>query len=270
MASRKEQKEAARQRRLAEEQARQARAARERQLRMLGGVLLVAVAIIAAAIAISSSGGSSNSKVALHPLSAQAKQQSAQVSSFLAGIPQSGNVLGNPSAPVTVTYYGDFQCPVCQAFTLGNDGGGWPQFVTKQVKTGKVKVVYDAFETATRDPNVFKTQQAAALAAGKQNKFWDYAELFYHEQGAEGSNYVNSAYLTGLAQQIPGLNLNQWQSDRGASSLQSEVVSQITNGTAHGITGTPTLIITGPKGSIQPSDAVPGYSELAKDVKQVS
>jgi protein-disulfide isomerase len=270
MASRKEQKEAARQRRLAEEQAQRARAARERQLRMLGGVLLVAVAIIAAAIAISSSGGSSNSKVALHPLSAQAKQQSNQVASFLAGIPQSGNVLGNPSAPVTMTYFGDLECPVCQAFTLGNDGGGWPQFVTNEVKTGKVKVVYNAFETATRDPNVFKTQQAAALAAGQQNKFWNFAELFYHEQGQEGTGYVTPAYLTGLAQQIPGLNINKWESDRTASNLQSEVVSQINNGTARGITGTPTLIITGPKGSVQPSDAVPGYSELAQDVKQVS
>jgi protein-disulfide isomerase len=270
MASRKEQKEAARQRRVAEEQARQARAARERQLRMLGGVLLVAVAIIAAAIAISSSGGSNNSKVALQPLSAQAKQQSNQVATFLSGIPQSGNVLGNPKAPVTVTYYGDFQCPVCQAFTLGQQGGGWPQFVTNQVRTGKVKVVYDAFETATRDPNVFKTQQAAALAAGQQNKFWDYAELFYHEQGAEGTGYVNSAYLTGLASQIHGFNVNAWQNARNNSSLTTQVVSQINNGTAHGITGTPTLIITGPKGSVQPSVAVPGYAELAKDVKQVS
>lgn len=270
MASRKEQKEAARQRRLAEEQARQARAARERQLRMLGGVVLIAVAIIAAAIAISSSGGSNKAKLASQPLSAAAKAQSNQVETFLAGIPQSGNVLGNPNAPVTMTYYGDFECPVCQAFTLGNDGGGWPQFVKNEVKTGKVKVIYNAFETATRDPSVFKTQQAAALAAGQQNKFWNYAELFYHEQGAEDSGYVNSAYLSGLAQQIPGLNLSAWNNQRTNSSLENQVASQINNGTAHGVTGTPTLIITGPKGSIQPSDAVPGYSELAQDVKQVS
>ena len=270
MASRKEQKEAARQRRLAEEQARLERVARERRLRMLGGVLIAAVAVIAAAIAISSSGGSGNSKVALSPLSAAAKQQSTQVASFLAGIPQSGNVLGNPSAPVTMTYYGDFECPVCQAFTLGNNGGGWPQFVTDQVKTGKVKVVYNAFETATRDPSVFKTQQAAALAAGQQNKFWNFAELFYHEQGAEGTGYVTTQYLTGLAQQIPGLNMTTWESSRNNSSLGNEVVSQVNNGTAHGVQGTPTLIITGPKGSVQPSDAVPGYSELQQDVKQVS
>ncbi len=237
---------------------------------MLGGMLIVAIAVVAAAIAISSSSGSSNAKLALHPLSAAAKTQSNQVASFLAGIPQSGNVLGNPSAPVTMTYYGDLECPVCQAFTLGNDGGGWPQFVTNEVKTGKVKVVYNAFETATRDPNVFKTQQAAALAAGKQNKFWDFAELFYHEQGAEDTGYVTTQYLTGLAQQIPGLNLTAWNNARGDSALTNEVVSQINNGTAHGITGTPSLIITGPKGSVQPSDAIPGYSELQQDVKQVS
>lgn len=271
MASRKEQKEAARQRRLAEERARQDRAARERRIRMLGGLLLAAVAVIAVAIAISSSGGgNSNSKVALQPLSTQAKKQSKQVASFLAGIPQTGNVLGNPKAPVTMTYFGDLECPVCQAFTLGNDGGGWPQFVANDVRTGKAKVVYNAFETATRDPNVFKTQQAAALAAGKQGKFWNFAELFYHEQGAEDSGYVTTAYLNGLASQIPGLNLSKWQTDRSSPALVSEVASQINNGTAHGVQGTPTLIITGPKGSVQPSDAVPPYSELSQDVSQVS
>ena len=51
---------------------------------------------------------------------------------------------------------------------------------------GKVKVVYRSFCTATcngPDPSVFNTQQVAGLAAGKQNKFWQYTELFYHEQG---------------------------------------------------------------------------------------
>ena len=42
----------------------------------------------------------------------------------------------------------------------------------------------------------------AGLAAGKQNLFWQYTELFYHEQGQEDTGYVNEAYLTGLAQQI--------------------------------------------------------------------
>ena len=56
--------------------------------------------------------------------------------------------------------------------------------------TGKLKIEYRSLETATREPEVFKTQQVAALAAGQQNKLWHFIELFYHEQGEEGSGYV--------------------------------------------------------------------------------
>ena len=59
MASRKEQKEAARQRRLAEEQARLARERRQRRFQMIGGTVLAAVAIGAVLFAISSGSGNS-------------------------------------------------------------------------------------------------------------------------------------------------------------------------------------------------------------------
>ena len=42
---------------------------------------------------------------------------------------------------------------------------------------------------------MFKDQQVAALAAGMQKKFWNYAELFYHEQGQEDTGYVTESYL---------------------------------------------------------------------------
>ena len=109
-----------------------------------------------------------------------------------------------------MTYYGDYECPVCQAFTLD---GGFNQLVSKDVRPGKVKVVYKSFCTATCDgpnQNSFTVQQVAGLAAGEQKMFWQYTELFYHEQGQEDSGYVNAAYFDGLAQQVPGLNYAAW------------------------------------------------------------
>ena len=72
------------------------------------------------------------------------------------------------------------------------------------MRTGKLKIEYHSLETATREPEVFKTQQVAALAAGKQNKAWDFIETFYHEQGEEDSGYVTEKYLQGIASQVPG------------------------------------------------------------------
>ena len=154
--------------------------------------------MVGVAIFISSRNNSSSNLI---KTGTQATQIKGQVSRLLSGIPQSGTTLGSSSAPVTMTYYGDLQCPICQQFTLA---GAFPQLVANEVKSGKVKVVYRSFETATHDPHTFQTQQVAALAAGKQNRFWDFTELFYRQQGAEGTNYVTDSYLTGLARQISG------------------------------------------------------------------
>jgi protein-disulfide isomerase len=265
MASRKEQKEQARARRLAEERARTEKAQRERRLRMIGGVVLAAIAVVVVAIVVSSGGGSKANGL---QKGTAANKTATSVQNLLAGIPQSGARLGNPKAPVTMTYYGDLQCPVCRDFTVK---GGFPQLVSKDVRSGKVQVIYRAFQTATQDPAVFKTQQVAALAAGQQQHFWNFAELFYHEQGAEGSNYVNESYLAGLAKQIPGLDISKWQTDRNNQTLANQVATDEQTGTTAGVNGTPTLVFQGPKGkTAAPSASVPDYSQLQQAIKQVT
>jgi protein-disulfide isomerase len=264
MASRTKQKEEARQRRMEEERARAEQAQKRRRMQMLGGVLVVAIAAIVVAIAISAGGPS---KGGIPKKTSQQQKIISTISALLNGIPQNGNVLGNPNAPITMTYYGDYECPICQEFTLY---GGFPQLVRDQVRTGHVKVLYSPFETATRTPSVFKLQQVAGLAAGQQHKFWYYTELFYHEQGAEGTGYVTESYLDGLARQVPGLNYSQWLSSRKDSSLLAQVISAENSGLSRGITGTPTLVFRGPTGKqSQPSAAVPAYSDLEQAIRQV-
>jgi protein-disulfide isomerase len=266
MASRTKQKEEARARRLAEEQARAERARRQQRVWMLGGVVLIAIIVVVAGIIISTSGGN---KPALQT-GPKATATDNAVSQLLTGIPQSGPTLGNPNAKITMTYYGDLKCPVCQAFTLQ---GGFPQLVSKDVRSGKVKISYAAFCTATCNgpkPNEFPLQQVAALAAGEQNKFWQFAELFYHQQGSEQNAYVTEAYLDGLARQVPGLNFAQWKSARSNPNLSAEVTSQQNTGRQIGVSGTPTLIFRGPKGQAVPSSAVPTYAQLEQAIKQVS
>ncbi len=90
---------------------------------------------------------------------------------------------------MTLKYFGDLECPICKEFTLGV----LPTLIQKYVRTGKLKIEYHSLETATREPEIFKTQQVAAYAAGKQNLAWDFIELFYHEQGEEDSGYVTKA-----------------------------------------------------------------------------
>jgi protein-disulfide isomerase len=265
MASRKEQKEAARQRRLAEEQARAERARRDRRLRMLGGTVIAAIAVVAVLIAISSGGGTPN---VVKPNSAAAKKAQTTINTLLAGIPQQGNTLGSPSAKVTITEYGDLVCPVCKSFALGAEN----QLIANEVRTGKVKIVYKALETASGQANnsMFVPSQMAALAAGNQKKAWNYIELFYHEQGDESTSYVTDNYLGGLAKQIPGLNFSQWSSDRGGSSLSAQVNAATSSATTSGFDSTPTIVVAGPKSQAQPLVGNQTYSTLQAAIKSVS
>jgi protein-disulfide isomerase len=265
MASRTKQKEEARARRLAEERARAEKARRDRRIRTVGGIVLGAVIVVAVLIVVNSGGNKGGIKTGT-----EATATATAVDQMFAGIPQSGATLGNANAPVTMTYFGDYQCPVCAAFTLQ---GGFPQLVSNEVRQGKVKVVYKSFCTATcnsSNPTIFPTQQVAGLAAGKQKKFWQYTELFYREQGQEGSGYVNEAYLTALARQVIGLNLTTWQSDRNDASLTSQITSDQTDAKNSGVSGTPTLIFQGPKGQAAPSASVPTYAQLQQAITQVS
>jgi protein-disulfide isomerase len=205
----------------------------------------VIVAIVVILIA-TSGGGSSNkgaeevaNKTAGGQLTGATKEAQAAVKEELDGIPQNGNVLGKPSAPVTMAYFGDLQCPVCREFTLG----ALPKVIEKDVRSGKLKIEYRNLETATREPETFRNQQSAALAAGKQKLGWYYIELFYHLQGKEDTGYVTEKYLQGLAEATPGLNLPQWQSARGDQSFQAILATDAQEANAAGFTGTPSFLI---------------------------
>ena len=207
----------------------------------------MAVVVAAIVVILIATGGGSKKGI---PKTAQAKNQTvAEVTSLVSGIPQNGNVLGNPNAPVTLQYFGDLECPICQEFTLG----ALPSIVQQWVRTGKLKIEYRALETATHEPEVFKTQQVAALAAGKQNKMWDFIELFYHEQGEEDSGYVTESYLQDLAQQVPGLNLTKWTSDRNDPALASEVTSDAEAANNAGLHGHPVVPARQDRGTLHPS-----------------
>ena len=169
---------------------------------------------------------------------------------------------------MTVTEYGDLVCPICKDFALGAEN----QLIANEVRSGKVKIVYKALETASGQANdsMFVPSQAAMLAAGNQKKAWNYIELFYHEQGDETTSYVTDNYLGGLAKQIPGLNFSQWSSDRGSSTLSSQVSADRASASAAGFNSTPTLVVSGPKNQAQPLVGDQTYSAMQTAINSVS
>ncbi len=208
---------------------------RKRVYQLTGAAFVVLVIV---AIVLLATGGNAAQKVPA-PTSPTANRASSEVAALLNGIPQAGNALGSASAPVRMQYFGDLECPVCREFTLG----ALPALIAKFVRPGKLKIEYRSLQTATRNPETFRTQQIAALAAGKQNKMWYFVELFYHEQGEEDSGYVTESFLQGLAQQVPGLNLADWSAARSDESYAKQVARDAQVAEQHGFNGTPSFLI---------------------------
>jgi len=229
----------------------------EEKRKWLGAVALAAIAVVVAAIAVSSTGGRR------HGIQTGASASKA-VAGLLNGIPQSGDTLGSADARVTIRYFSDLECPVCRDFTLGT----LSRVIAGQVRGGRVQIEYRSLQTATGDPATFVAQQAAALAAGRQHRLWQYVELFYREQGAEGSGYVNGAYLERLARQVPGLDIAAWKRARAAPALAAQLGADAAAARQDGANATPTLVIRGPSGRKSLAGNV-SYGDVARAVAAV-
>ena len=114
-----------------------------------------------------------------------------------------------------------------------------PAIIREFVRTNRLRIEYRAFKTNTITSEMFVKQQAAALAAGAQDKLWNYAYTFYHEQGKERTPYATESYLDNIARQVPALNIKQWDRDRIADPRIEQVVEEDQQGRAEGIHVTP-------------------------------
>jgi protein-disulfide isomerase len=161
---------------------------------------------------------------------------------LLTDIPQHGTELGDPDAPVTLQFFGDLQCRDSRQVMLG----ALPILIRRFVRPGKLRIVYRSLETDTKNAGglvEFMEQQGAALAAGRQDKLWNFIDVFYREQGPEFTGYVTESYLHQIAVQA-GLELVRWQKAREPvwrweKSLEGDEALRV----AAGIDSTPSFLI---------------------------
>ena len=158
---------------------------------VLGTVLAVIVAGIAIGVSVAGS-GSSSSSVAL--------AGAEQTSLLLRGIPQHGNTLGRPGAPVKLVEYGDLQCPICRAFALDT----LPTIIRQYVRTGDVQITFRGIAFIGSDS---EKALRAVVAAGAQNRAWNMIDLFYVNQARENSGWVTDSLIQAAAGHVDGLNV---------------------------------------------------------------
>jgi protein-disulfide isomerase len=165
----------------------------------------------------------------------------AEVSAELKGIPQEGAVLGDSGASVTVTEFGDPQCTACKAFSTQVA----PDLISAVVAPGQAKYEYRPWVIIGPDS---KDASAAALAAGEQNRFWNFIQLFYLNQGGENSGYVTDSFLESLAKAAGVPDIDKWNQDRKDSKWDAVLSKDNSDAGSFGFNGTPSILVTGPRG----------------------
>jgi protein-disulfide isomerase len=213
-----------------------ARRASPRVLAIAGGAVALAVVGIVLAIVLSGGKSSASETLPTNGSVANGLPGAPDVNALLKGIPQNGTTLGSPSAPVTLLEYVDLQCPFCRDF----EKQVMPNIIKRYVRTGKVKL--DARVLAFIGPDSVRGRNAM-LAAGVQNKAFNFAQLLYENQGTENTGWLNDAMITQAAQSIPGLNPRKLAEERNSSTVEQQGAAFDDDARSANVSGTPTLFV---------------------------
>ncbi len=226
----KNSREARREERLQAESESEQGERRKRLLQIGSAAAFIVVAVVLVLIVVSankSSGGDTN------------LEDAGLVKSQLQGIPQSGLVLGDPQAKVTLLEFGDLQCPVCKGFSEEII----PGVIDSKVRSGEAKIEFRNYTIISQES---VPAGAAAIAAGQQGLGWTFIELFYRNQGPEASGYVTDEFLTEVARGAGVPDIAKWNKDRKSGATLAEVKRTTEEAQELEFTGTPSFAVEGP------------------------
>lgn len=158
------------------------------------------------------------------------------------------NMLGSPTATVTVEEFADFQCPTCAVVH------GKMKEITS-IYGSRIKFIYRSFPLTQIHKNAYDAA-VAAESAGMQGKYWDMQNQLFTNQQA-WANSSEARKLFGEYAQKIGLDVNRFETDSLGLASKSRVDLDIARGRALGITGTPSIFINGKPLPFEQFDVMP-------------
>jgi protein-disulfide isomerase len=144
---------------------------------------------------------------------------------------------GSPEAPLQLVEYSDFLCSHCRNFadTLNTIG---PDYI----ETGKLQVVFRNYAFLMPESNQAAQAGECALDQGA-DKFWQYHDLLFANQGAGLAAYSSSRLET-YARQV-GLDVSAFDSCLQSGAKADEVSTDLEAGNNQGVSATPTWFLNG-------------------------
>lgn len=192
-----------------------------------------------------------------------------EVQELMGGIHQDGATLGSADAPVTIDFFNDLQCSFCADYQRTVV----PPLVNDLVRPGKATLVYRHFPLGDK-----ATEQAdfGALAAAKQDYQWQFAQLFFINQGeVPPVKGVDEDFLSRIAAAVLEMDQGQWVSDyrkiaAGDDKASNDVLDNDTQLEIDlRLPAEPAVVITGP-GGVRKLEQQPSLDEIEAAVSDVS
>ena len=139
---------------------------------------------------------------------------------------------GNRNAKIMIVVFSDFQCPFSKR-------GADTLHALKQKYGGDLMYVYKNLPLPFHPESMPSAK--AALAAGKQGKFYEYHDKLFEKQGELGE----ALYLQ-IAKDV-GLNIEKFNAERNSKEIEDQVKADAAQANSLGFNGTPGFAVNGVK-----------------------
>ena len=151
-----------------------------------------------------------------------------------------GYTLGQGTAPVEITEYLDFECPVCASFATIQ----MPTIKEQLINTGRVRWRYRDYPLPIHKYSRFAAH--AAQCAGAQGKFFEmHDQLFIHHQWAQTGKDPSDLFRSFA--QAAGVDLKAYDACMEAGRYAQRVEYSRQEGDSMRVDGTPTFFANGKK-----------------------
>ena len=141
-------------------------------------------------------------------------------------------VFGNRNAKIMIVVFSDFQCPFSKR-------GADTLHTLKQKYGNDLMYVYKNLPLPFHPESMPAAK--AALAAGRQGKFYEFHDKLFEKQGELGE-----ALYVKIAQEL-GLNMQKFNADRNSKETEDQVKADLTQANSLGFNGTPGFAVNGVK-----------------------
>jgi len=161
-------------------------------------------------------------------------------------------ILGDPSAPITILEWGDYQCTFCYRFHQSSLN----IILEEYIDSGKINLVFKDFPLNGPD-SILGAE--AAYCAGDQGKYWSFHNELYSNWAGERTGWINYDSLNQFAKSV-NLELSEFTSCLDEHKYKQKVLELEKFGKEIGIDATPSFLIFNDKKIIkikgnQPIDA---------------